>query len=328
MSTIKDVAKIAGVSPSTVSGVINGNIKVKSETQSKIMEAIKVTGYRTNAIARGLRTKETKTLGLILPSITNPYYPALSRGVEDYASLKGYHVFLCNSDRNMAKQKNYIKALIDKHVDGLIFVNSEVDEEDISILIKNKIAVVLNEPTHIDQVDEVWIDYEKSSKEMTEYLLSLGHRRISLINGPSHLKRCKERLNGFIAAHREANLTVDLSLVKNGDFSSECSYKFINELLELDEPPSCVFTTDFMALGVLNAAFDRGLKIPEDLSVAGFDNVVSSRPRLTTIDHPSYDMGKTMVKLAISRCCAKGPLKKRSIMMNTKLIIRDSTRKF
>ena len=190
----------------------------------------------------------------------------------------------------------------------------------------NDISVVLNQPCDFPQVDEVWIDYTHAAEEMTKYLLGIGHTRVALINGPASLKRCKERLAGFIKGHEIMGINYSKEIIKNGDFSMDSAYKHTQKLMSLQVPPSCIFTTDFMALGVLNAAADLGLKVPDHLSVAGSDNIATSHPRLTTIDNSSYDMGKIMAKLAISRRKSKKSIEKRSIRLDTKVIVRESTK--
>ena len=325
MVTLKDVAKKAGVSPSTVSRVLNNKMKVMPETKQRIVNTVEEMGYRVNEIAKGLRTSRTRTLGLILPTISNAYYTELSRGVEEYASLHGYNVFLCNSRRDINIQRNYIDTLLSKKIDGLIVTTFELEQEDIHLLLENKIAVVFNGRTKSSGIDEVGIDHAEASYEMTKYLLGLGHERIALINGPFDSKRNQSRVKGFKKAHQDIGITVYEELIKYSDYSAENSFAIANELLKLKNRPTCIFTTDNMALGVLNAAFDNGLKVPSDLSVAGFDNAVFTRPSLTTIYHPNYDMGKTMARLAISRINSERSIPKRSIILKTKLIKGNST---
>jgi DNA-binding LacI/PurR family transcriptional regulator len=325
MITIKEVARIAGVSPSTVSGILNKNICVKHATHERVMQAIQQTGYRPSAIARSMRTKETKTLGLLIASITNSYMPQIARGVEDYAYSKGYHIFLCDTDRKMEKQKMYIQSLIDQNIDGMIFMNTEPDLADIAMIVEKGIAVVNTEPTQHNQVDEVLVDYAIVAKQMTEYLISLGHKRIALIDGPLTASRSRERLNGFIGAHQEHGVPLDLSLVKRGNYSPEFGYRLANELFSMKTPPTCILTSDYTALGVLSAAFDKRIAIPGDLSVAGYSKSSSFlRPMLTTVDHSNFKMGEIMAKLVINRK-RNAHLKKRAVTVESKIIIGEST---
>lgn len=325
MSTIRDIAKLAGVSIGAVSGVLNGKITVRPETHEKIMRAVEQTNYHINSVARSLRTRETRTLGLLLPTIVNPYYPRIALGVEDCANQYGYHVFLCNTERDIKRQKEYIYALVNKVVDGVILYNTELSKEDFSYLQKNNVAVVANYPVKSDCVDEVRMDHRNISKKMIQYLLSLGHKRIALINGPVDFYRCQERFVGMKEAYEEAGLKLDESLIAYSDFSQEFAYQCTLKLLGRKKPPSCIFTTDFMAAAVLNAASDLGVRVPENLSVAGLDQAVVTRPILTTVRYPSYETGRQLSEMIITRKRSNKPLEKRIIIIPSTIVIGNST---
>ncbi len=177
-----------------------------------------------------------------MPSIVNPYYPLIALGVEDCANQYGYHVFLCNTERDTKKQSEYVYALTNKVVDGVILCNTELSKEDFAYLQKNNIPVVVNYPVDSDCADEVCIDHQDVSKKMIQYLLSLGHRRIALINGPANLFRCQERILGMKKAYEEAGLKLDASLIIEGDFSQDFAYECTRKLFKRKKPPTCIFT--------------------------------------------------------------------------------------
>lgn len=325
MSTIKDVAKIANVAPSTVSSVLNQRITVRPGTYQKIMDAIEKTGYRANSIARGLRMKETQTLGLVLPTILNPHYPQVAHGVEEYAGQRDYHVFLCNTERSSEKIHRHIHALVNKGIDGIIFYNTEVTPEDFKFLKNQNVAVVTNYPVKAEWIDEVRINLRGAAKQMNAYLLSLGHRRIALINGEKSQFRSKERLIGMRAAFREAGVVMDESLVFYSDYSQQFAYECARKFLSTANPPTCVFTTDHMAVAVLNAAFELRMRVPEDLSVAGFDQAVSIYPSLTTTQNSSEEVGRLLAEMAIQRCQADEKPKKKIITVPSRIFVGKST---
>lgn len=325
-STIKDVAKLAGVSPSTVSGVLNKCLIVRPETLKKITDAIEQTNYRPNAIARGLRKRETKMLGLLLPTITNPYYPLIARGAEEEANENGYHVFLCNTERDKLRQSCYINSAVDKSMDGLIFCNLSISKEEIELLSSEKIAVCASQPVDSPFIDVVEVDHFSSARDVTNYLISIGHRRIALING-SGSHRSDERYRGFAAAFIDNGLRHDESLTICGDFSPESTYRCTNELLDKKEPPTCILSTGNMAVFTINAALDRGLRVPEDLSVACSDNALSMFfPSMMSVDYHGFEFGRQLVKMVISRRMAYDTLEKRRIVLPYEILYGKSVR--
>ncbi len=311
---------MAGVSPSTISGILSNTMVVKPATYQRIMEAVRLTDYHPNGIARSLRTKKTKTLGLLMPSITNSYMPQIARGVEDYAHSKGYHLFLCDTDRSMEKQKKYIKSMIAQNVGGIIFMHTEPELSDIQMLLDRNIPVVTTEATPSESVDEVRIDYVEVARRMVDYIASHGHRRIALLDGQLTASRCRDRFTGFAEAHQANGLAIDPALVRRGDFSPDFGYRAANELLALPNPPTCILTSDYIALGVVGAAFDRRLSIPEDVSIAAYSKSSSFvRPVLTVMDHSNFHMGELMAEAAIGRVAGVRQ-SKRVVMVESTLL--------
>ncbi|HEY8344338.1 MAG TPA: LacI family DNA-binding transcriptional regulator [Bacillota bacterium] len=328
---MKDIAKMAGVSPSTVSAAINNSSRISPKTRERVLKIVRELNYSPNAFAKGLRGKAMNTIGLILPSIDNPFYPAIARGVEDVAKANGYNVFLCNSDRDQNKEMEYIDSLIQKQVDGYIFAAPIVEETGIlQITATGRPAVVVNKEINGDLIDEVWIDYVCGSYDLVKYLIKLGHRRIVHIQGPPGLKRSGDRLAGYLQAMKEHGLLVDNGLIRHGDFNYQSGYTQTLALFEEKGPkPTAIFAAnDLMALGVVAAIQDLGFKVPDDISVAGFDDIALAsyvRPKLTTVYQPNYEVGKMAMEILSARISQKKDVGKIRITMETSLVIRNST---
>jgi LacI family transcriptional regulator len=325
-ATLKDVAKLA---PSTVSGVLNGTTRVKPETRRRIMQAVEELNYRPNHLARSLRTQGTRTLGLVIPSITNPFYPALARGVEDTANAYGYSVLLSNTDRAPDKEQQYIETLIDKRVDGLILVDSMVPDSLIQEIAQtpNLAIVMMNRGIDSPNVDEIWVDFRNAAIQMTEHLIEAGHHRIAFLAGPRNIWRAEERLLGYQEALSRHKLELDKSLIKYGKFDYESGYELGRELLAQGDDFTAVFASnDLMAIGCMTALQDSGIPIPHDVSVVGFDDIDLAffvRPKLSTVYQPNYEMGTAAVRLIMERIRQERNVKTRQ-ELTTRLVMRES----
>jgi LacI family transcriptional regulator len=295
MATIKDVAKLAGVSPSTVSRALSGRVPVDEETKKKVMEAVDALNYRPNILAKGLREGKTNTIGLVLPNIRNPIFPAVARGVEDIARQKGYTVILCNTDGDRRVELDYIEKLKERWVDGFIFATAGDDAQHILDLKDQGIPVVLLVRNIDYKVDAVVIDNFKAAYMATNYLIDLGYRKIALINGSPTLSLYKERLDGYKSALRENNITMDYGLIVQDIELMEDAYIATKTLLNEGVLPDAILaTSDPKAYGVMGAIRDRELTIPRDIAVMGFDDLDIGKymnPSLTAIAQPWYEMG-------------------------------------
>jgi len=328
--TIKDIAKLANVSITTVSRVINNKTEgVSEETRNRILQLVKELGYQPNAIARGLVTKKTKTVGLIIPDISNPFFPDIARGEEDSAHIYGYNVFLCNTDDNLEKESEYINALKEKYVDGIIFTSSSIPKhEHITDLIKSGIPVVIMD-RRIDSEDiyGVFLDNYEGGYIATKYLIDLGHKRIGCITGPLYISNAIERLEGYKRALVDNEIEVDNRLIFEGDYKINSGIIGAEKLLE-HEVTAIFASNDLMAYGAYKAIRSYGYKIPDDISVVGFDDIQLSQilePQLTTIRQPAYDMGLAAARMLIKLVEGK-KLKKKIINFRPQLIIRQSTK--
>ncbi len=330
--TINDIAKIANVSKATVSRVINNKAEgVSVETRDKILKLVDEYSYQPSMIARGLVTKKTKTIGLIIPDIANPFFPLLVRGAEDYAYKFDYHIFLCNTDRSVDKERSYLKSFVEKSVDGVI-LTSNISEGDsqYELFKKHNIpCVLLDRHVEFDDYEAgVYLDNVKGAYMATKLLLDHGHERIAFISGPMSVATSTNRLKGFETACEEKGVAVQRDLILEGDYSLDSGNKLIHKLLEKNKRFTAVFAgNDMMAFGAMKAMKSKGIIIPDDVEVVGFDNIELSQivePALTTIAQPAYKMGAHGAMLLIKLIEGK-KLKKKNIILEPELIIRGTT---
>ncbi|MDR7483642.1 MAG: LacI family DNA-binding transcriptional regulator, partial [Armatimonadota bacterium] len=303
--TIKGIAGIAQVSPSTVSEVLNGKGRVSARTRANVLAVAQAVGYRPNELARALRVRQTRTIGLIIPSVTNPFYPSVARGAEDAAFAAGYDLLLCNSDRDPAKEQAYIASLLDKWIDVIIFAAPIVGPDDLLKARADRTAVVLMNCSIDDpEVDEIWVDYRGAARSAVEFLIGLGHERIGFIGGPLAIKRFGDRLDGYREALALRGLLAE-RLIRTGGYDHDTGYAMGRALIEELARPTALFcANDMIAIGALAAAADLGLRVPDDLSIVGFDDIPLAslvRPQLTTVYQPSYEAGRLAVEMALRR---------------------------
>jgi LacI family transcriptional regulator len=329
MATIKDIATRARVTPSTVSEVLNGKGRVSAPTRARVLAVAQAMGYRPNELARALRVRQTRTIGLVIPSVTNPFYPALARGAEDAAFAAGHDLLLCNSDRDPDKEQAYIASLLDKWVDAIIFAAPIVGPDDLLKARSRRAAVVvMNASVPDPEVDEIWVDYRDAARSAVEFLVDLGHERIGFIGGPTAIRRFADRLEGYRDVLAARGLFRD-RLVRIGGYDHDTGYVLGRALCELNPRPTALFcANDVIALGALAAAIDLGLQVPRDLSIVGFDDIPLAsviRPQLTTVRQPSYEAGKLAAELALARVSGGPHRPKQRRYLATELIVRTST---
>jgi len=330
MTTILDVAEHAGVSPTTVSHVINDTRYVSKETRARVLEAIDALNYRPNILARSLRRRKTHTLGILIPDNANPFFAEMARGIEDTVFDEGYTVLLGNSDGDPEKELRYLDLFINKQVDGVVLVAAAMkSEKSVEVLSAPSVAaVIVDREIESERMDMVLADNLGGGYVATQHLLDLGHRRIGCITGPSQVTPSAQRVTGYHQALEEAGVPVDPALVVPGDFRNVSGFRAAKALLSLPHPPTAIFAcNDMMALGVLGAANEKGLQIPRDLSLVGFDDILLDKlvvPRLTTICQPAYEMGSRAADLLLERL--KTPERPvQHLVLETYLVQRDST---
>ncbi|KIL25913.1 hypothetical protein B4134_2659 [Bacillus safensis] len=301
--TIYDVAREANVSMATVSRVVNGNPNVKPTTRKKVLEAIDRLGYRPNAVARGLASKKTTTVGVIIPDISSIFYSELARGIEDIATMYKYNIILSNSDQNTDKELHLLNTMLGKQVDGIVFMGGNITDVHVEEFKRSPVPIVLAASVEEQaQTPSVNINYEQAIYDSVQLLVEKGHKRIAFVSGPmSEPINSVRKLAGYKRALEEAGIAFDDTLVAEGDYSYDSGIESLAHLLEQsDKPTAVIAATDEMALGVIHGAQDRGVSIPEDLEVIGFDNTRLSlmvRPQLTTVVQPTYDIGAVAMRL-------------------------------
>jgi len=329
ISTIKDVALQAQVSVTTVSHVVNGTRFVSEAARQRVQQAIEELRYVPSALARSLKSNRTHTVGMMIPNSSNPYFAEIIRGIEDTCYEAGFNVILCNSDDDPLKQSTYVRLLSEKQVDGLIVMSSGADGELLDTLRDaNMPQVVVDREIDDLEADLVEVNHEAGGVIATQHLLSLGHRRIACIAGPQTLSSARQRVLGYHRALREAGLSVDDRLLRSADFTSAGGHAAMASLLDAGAQPTAVFVSnDLMAIGAICAAASHGLRIPQDLSVIGFDDIALSaysNPPLTTVAQPKHRTGELAAQLLMQRIADRGRALQREILQPS-LTVRQST---
>ena len=328
--TIYDVAREANVSMATVSRVVNGNPNVKPLTRKKVMDVIERLGYRPNAVARGLASKKTTTVGLIIPDISNIFFAELARGIEDIATMYKYNIILSNSDENIEKELHLLNTMLGKQVDGLIFMGSNITEDHITEFKKSPVPIVLaGSIENTGDIPSVNIDYEEAAYDSANFFISRGHSKIALVIGNREESISLKKLAGYKKALEEHNIAFNEEYVVEGDFSYDSGIEAVIRLAELEEKPSAVLVgADEMAVGVINALQDKGFKVPDDVQVISFDNTkltLMVRPQVTTVVQPLYDIGAVAMRL-LTKLMNEEEVQEPTVILPHRIEERNSTK--
>ncbi len=305
--TIDDIAKLSGVSKSTVSRVLNNSPGVKEETRKKVLEVVKKYDYIPNIIASGLVKKRINTLGVIVSDITNPYYSVLVKGIEDICRAYGYGLLLCNTDGRVIEEVKHVKLLIQKNVDGIIFASSKLESPVLNIT-KNNVEYFIfvgRLPSVHEDYDYVVVDNFLGAYMAVNYLISLGHKKIAYLSGTWNTWPNVKRFEGYKKALEDNGLEVNNKYIFDGDFSLETGYNIGLKVLNMQDRPTAIFcANDMSAIGFLEACWELGFRIPEDISIMGFDDIPLSSFRsiqLTTVSQSIYDQGAFAGKILIEK---------------------------
>jgi len=330
LATIRDVAKLAGVSVSTVSRVLNQNGYVNKETEQKVVAAISKLNYEPNAMARGLASKKTGTIAIILPDISNPFFPELARAVEDVARTYGYTVFLCNSDDHSDKEKSYIDVLHKKYIDGIIFASNTLTGSEIERMQKqNTPFVVLDRTPDQQSCSIVRSKNYLGGRLAVEHLLEVGCKKIAHIYGPQYFSTARERLMGYEDCVRGYDW-FSPSLMIPGDFSMNGGKKAVEILFQRFSDVDGIFIgNDLMAVGALKVLNQKGIKVPDEMAICGFDGISLSEmiePEITTIAQPIYEMGALATRILIKKIQGLEQ-QNQCYELDVKLVPRESTRR-
>lgn len=329
-ATMKDVALKAKVSTATVSRALMNPDKVSQSTRSRVEQAALEVGYFPQSMGRNVKRNESRTILVIVPDICDPFFSEIIRGIEVTAAEQGYLVLIGDCAHQNQKEKTFLNLIITKQIDGMVLLSSRLPfdasvEEQRNLppmVMSNEFAPELELPTvHIDNLTAAF--------NAMNYLLDLGHKRIGCIAGPEDMPLCHYRLQGYVQALRRSGIVVDPHYIARGDFTFEAGANALKQLLEQPLPPTAVFChSDVMALGTLSWAKRQGLKVPDDLSIIGFDNIALAEfcdPPLTTVAQPRFDIGREAMLLLLDQMQGQN-VSSSSRLMDCELIIRGSTR--
>jgi DNA-binding LacI/PurR family transcriptional regulator len=328
-ATLKEVAELAGVSTATVSNVLNETKYVSDEVKKQVYSAMTTLNYVPNTLAKSLRVKETNLVGLMISDISNPFFSSVVRGIEDGLADNGYNVLLCNTDSNIKKEKEYLKVLLGKRVDGLIISSSGNSEEHYKELGNLGVPVIfLNRHPNLLISDIVSTNNIKGAYLATEHLIRHGYKKIGIISGPQNISTGRDRLLGFKQAMNQYDIPVYENLIKEGDFNKKSGYDLMKEIVNEDvKPEALLICNNFMTLGAYRAIQDLGIRIPNDLAIVGYDDpdwASIANPPLTAIKQPAYDQGIHAARLIIERIKSRTHINPREIYLTPTLIIRKS----
>ncbi|NIS81975.1 MAG: substrate-binding domain-containing protein [Anaerolineales bacterium] len=331
-STQEDVAKLAGVSQSAVSQVLNRNDSaIPEETRQRILGAMDQLGYVPNKFAQSLRTKKTFMIASIIPDITNPFYPAFQRGIQSVTNQKNYDLIIYDTDEKEENEKRSLNSLQQANVDGAIVSLFHHGFEALKPLIEQGIPVVYwrGGPVEKDLViDLIFVDNVAMAKTAVSYLIGKGHTRIGMIAGLEDTPPRQDRIRGFCEALKEHNLPLDEILIQDGDFTETGGYQGMKKLLSLKPRPTAVFAAnDLMALGAMLSIRETKLRIPEDIALVGLDDIPAAKlvhPPLTTISQMQEDIGRIAAEMIFERIEGTAPDEPRLVEMPYKFIVRES----
>lgn len=327
--TIYDVAREANVSMATVSRVVNGNPNVKPVTRKKVLEVIDRLDYRPNAVARGLASKKTTTVGVIIPDVSNIYFSSLARGIDDVATMYKYNIILSNSDGDSEKEVNVLNNLLAKQVDGVIFMGHHITDQLRAEFSRSRTPIVLAGSVDPDnQVGSVNIDYKAATKEAVELLANNGHEKIAFVSGPLlDPINGKERLSGYKEALNEKGLKYSEGLIFESTFEYKLGVDLAERVLNSGATAALV-VSDELAVGIANALQDNGVKIPDDFEIVTSNNSLLTeivRPMLTSITQPLYDIGAVAMRL-LTKLMNKEEIEEKVVILPHGIKKRGSTK--
>jgi DNA-binding LacI/PurR family transcriptional regulator len=328
MANIKDVAKKAGVSPATVSRVINGQPYVGDGVRERVQEAIRELRYRPNRVAQRLRAAKSHLVGVILSDIRNPFYTMALEGIEQTLSGQGMSVLICNSGIKAERENDFIKLMLAEGVSGLILAPRRETSEVLNEAVNYGLPVVVIDRRMTKPItDVVLADNHNGARLAVQHFVEQGYRRIATVAGPQYLTSGRERYQGYMQALQEAGIPLDERLVRVGTYQLDSGYALTRELISSAELPLALFVANnLMTIGALNAIHEAGLTIPDDVALIGFDDLpwaVSLSPALTTVGQPAFDIGIHAAELLLNRI-AFPDRPTRTVVLNTELIVRAS----
>jgi len=330
MPKIRDVANKACVSTATVSHVLNDSRLVSATLRKRVLVAVRELGYTPDPLARSLRTRRSNLIALVIPDISNPYFPDVARGAQDGAEAHGYLAIVCNTDWQGVRERRFLEMMLRQRVGGVILNPAEVSAEELFALQRSRIPIVLvGQQIDHPALDRVAYDNMAATHDVLEHLYARGHRAVAHIGGIQTTASGRLRRAAYLAWVAKRGLPVRSEYVSEGDFTQEGGHRAMQRLLACRPRPTAVFAAnDFMALGALLALQEAGVAVPKDVAVVGFDNIeraTYSMPPLTTVGFPRYEMGKMAVDLLFQRILRGGDRKGEQRCLPHELIVRAST---
>ncbi|MGL4455535.1 MAG: DNA-binding transcriptional regulator CytR [Plesiomonas sp.] len=329
MATMKDVAQLAGVSTATVSRALMNPDKVSTATRQRVEKAVVEVGYSPNSLARNLRRNESKTIVVIVPDISDPFFADVIRGIEEAATAQGYLVLLGDCAQQNARERSFVNLVFTKQADGMLLLSSNLPFDISKPEQKNLPPMVMaNEFSPELELPTVHIDNLTAAFDAVHYLTQLGHKRIACVAGPSSMPLCSYRTQGYIQAMRRVGIAVEDRYMTYGNFSFDAGAQAVSQLMAQPSPPTAIFChSDVMAIGALQQAKKLGFRVPQDLSIIGFDDIKFSEycdPPLTTVSQPRYEIGRQSMELLLDMLRGKD-IGTSSRLLDAKLVVRAST---
>jgi LacI family transcriptional regulator, repressor for deo operon, udp, cdd, tsx, nupC, and nupG len=327
MANIQQVAKQAGVSVATVSRVLNGQNTVSTKTRLKVEDAIKKLNYEPSMLGRNLRNSESRLLLILIPTISNPFYLEIIKGIETFAISQNYNILLCETDSNPEKENIYFDLVRKKMADGIISMDPAVNVETLKKLAENYAIIQCSEYEECSGIPYVTIDNEEASYRAVKHLIQIGHKKIALINSDEKYLYARQRKMGYQRALEEHGLSITNNyIIHTHQLGFEYGQQAMKKILHLQDRPTAVFAvSDLLAIGALKEINATGLHVPNDIAVVGFDKIDFSNmtnPTLTTIAQPMYKMGTVAAKMLIDKIRGE---EVESILLDHELVIREST---
>lgn len=332
MATIRDVARRAGVSPSTVSHALNNTRFVSQDLRHRVLDSVRDLDYEPNAVARMLSRKRSTSIGLIVSDINNAFFASIARGVEDVAQRHGHTMVLCNTDADVTREAACLRALKSRQTDGVVLASAGSAHQYLTSLVRQGYPIVLVDRELPElALPAVLIDNEHAAYRAVRHLIARGHSRIGMLAGRPSFSTNIQRIAGYRRALREAGLDVDARLLITGGSSIEAGARATNQLLEVDPPLTAIFAgNNLVSIGALQAIVSKGLGVPDDVALVTFDDLPFPwsdvfRPRLTTVAQPAYELGTRAAEMLIRQLQASAPPPTRRIILEGKLVVRESS---
>lgn len=329
--TIYDVAREANVSMATVSRVVNGNQNVKPATRKKVLEVIERLEYRPNAVARGLASKKTTSVGVIIPDISNNLYAELARGIEDIAAMYRYNIILSNSDQNEGKELELLNTMLGKQVDGIVMMSDHVTDKLAKAIRQSPVPIVLaGSIIHEQSIPTVNIDYFQAAFDAIQLFIEKGHKEIAFVSGPlEYTINGEYKLEAYKKALQQANIEVKEQFIDATDGTYDEAVLSWESFTQKGNGPTAIFAgSDEIALGVIHAVQDSGKRVPEDVEVISFENSKLARmvrPQLTSVALPLYDIGAVSMRL-LTKLLNKEEVEDKNVILPYRIEMRNSTK--